>query len=272
MGKPRSSTQVPIGPVTDVATPAISKRDCPKAAGTATGRVFALGAREAIADQRCVTGTFLINNTYATILFDSGAEQSFINHKFRQLLTQKSEPLKSKYIVAMANGHLECTQEILNNCTLTLNDHTFLVNLMPMTIGSFDVIIGMDWLEPHHADVMCFEKAVQLNLPNGDTMIVYGDKSGDNLRIVSYIKAQKYLQKKCPAFLAHIIDRSKEVKKIQDIQEVRDFPDVFPEDLPGLPPKRQVEFRIDLIPGAAAIARAPYRLASSEMQELSSQL
>ncbi|KAL4565786.1 hypothetical protein LXL04_029892 [Taraxacum kok-saghyz] len=247
------------------------KRDCPKAAGTATGRVFALGAREAIADQRCVTGTFLINNTYATILFDSGAEQSFVNHHFRKLLTQQSEPLKEKYIVAMANGHLESTQEILNNCTLTLNDHIFPVNLMPITIGSFDIIIGMDWLEPHHADVMCFEKAVPLNLPNGDTMIVYGDKSGDNLRILSCIKAQKYLQKKCPAFLAHIVDKSKEVKKIQDIPEVRDFPDVFPEDLPGLPPKRQVEFRIDLIPGVSQIARAPYRLAPSEIQELSSQ-
>ena len=66
-------------------------------------------------------------------------------------------------------------------------------------------------------------------------MIVYGDKSGDNLPIESCIKAQKYLLKKCPAFLAHIVDRSKEVKKIQDVQEVRDFPDVFPEDLPGLP-------------------------------------
>ena len=248
------------------------KRDCPKAAGAAAGRVYALGAKEAIADQRCVMGTFLINDIYASILFDSGAEQSFINHKFRQLLNQKSEPLKDIYAVAMANGHLECTREILTNCTLNLNDHVFHVNLIPMTIGSFDVIIGMDWLGPHHADVMCFEKALRLNLPNGDTMIIYGDKSGDNLRIVSCIKAQKYLLKKCPAFLAHIVDKSKEEKKIQDIPVVRDFLDVFPEDLPGLPPKRPVEFRIDLIPGAAPIARAPYRLAPSEMQELSSQL
>ena len=119
---------------------------------------------------------------------------------------------------------------------------------------------------------MCFDKAVRLNLPNGDKIIVYGDKSGDTLRMVSCIKAQKYLQKKCPAFLAHIVDKGKEVKKIQDIPEVCDFPDVFPEDLPGLPPQRQVEFRIDLIRGAAPIARAPYRLAPSEMQELSSQL
>jgi hypothetical protein len=150
---------------------------------------------------------------------------------------------------------------MLNHGTLTLNDHIFLVNLMPMTIGSFDIIFGMDWLEPNHADVMCFEKAVRLNLPNGDKIIVYGDKSGDNLRMVSCIKAQKYLQKKCPAFLAHIVDKGKEVKKIQDIPEVCDFPDVFPEGLPELPPKRRVEFRIDLVPGAAQITRAPYRLA-----------
>ena len=130
-----------------------------------------------------------------------------------------------------------------------------------MTIGSFDVIIGMDWLEPHHADIMCYEKAVRLNLPNGDKMIVYGDKSGENLRIISWIKAQKYLHKKCYVFLAYVVDKSKETKKIQDIPEVRDFPDVFPDDLPGLPPNRQVEFRIDLIPGAAPIARSPYRLA-----------
>ena len=248
------------------------KRNCPKAGGAAKGRVFAIGAKEAIGDPRCVTGTFLINNIYATVLFDSGAEQSFINHKFRNVLTHKSTPLKDKYVVAMANGHLESTHKILHDCTLTLNDHVFHVNLMPMTIGSFDVIIGMDWLEPHHADVMCYEKAIRLNLPNGEKMIVYGDKSGENLRIISCIKAQKYLHKKCQAFLAHVVDKNKEAERIQDIPEVRDFPDVFPEDLTGLPPKRQVEFRIDLVPGAAPIARSPYRLAPSEMQELSSQL
>jgi hypothetical protein len=143
---------------------------------------------------------------------------------------------------------------------------------MPMTNGSFDIRIGMDLVRTPSCRRQVFEGALRLNLPNGDTMIVYDDKSGDNLRIVSSIKAQEDLQKKCPSFLAHIVDKSKEVKKVQDIPEVCDFPDVFSEDLPGLPPQRQVEFRIDLIPGAAPIARAPYQLAPSEMQELSSQL
>ena len=130
----------------------------------------------------------------------------------------------------------------------------------------------MDWLSPHHAEIMCFEKAVRLRLPNRDALIIYGDKPSPSLRIVTSMKAQKYLQKKYCAFLAHIIDARKEAQEIKDFPVVRDFPDVFPEDLPGIPPPRQVEFRIDLIPGATPVAKAPYRLAPAEMQELSSQL
>ena len=85
-------------------------------------------------------------------------------------------------------------------------------------------------------------------------------------------KGSKVSTQKCYAFLAHVVDKSKEPKKIQEIPQVCDFPDVFPEDLPGLPPNRQVGFRIDLIPGAAPVAKSPYRLTPSEMQQLSSQL
>ncbi|KAI3821379.1 hypothetical protein L1987_08946 [Smallanthus sonchifolius] len=89
---------------------------------------------------------------------------------------------------------------------------------------------------------------------------------------MSCTTAQKYLRKKYVAFLAHIFQKNVKGKSIQDIPIIRDFPEVFPEDLSGLPPVRQVEFRIDLVPGANPVARAPYRLAPSEMQELASQL
>ena len=130
----------------------------------------------------------------------------------------------------------------------------------------------MDWLSLLRADIMCFEKAVRLNLPNNETLVIYGDKSSANLRIISCIQARKCLRKDCRAFLAHIVDTSQELKDIKSISVVRDFPDIFPEELPGLPPQRQVEFRIDLIPGATRVAKSPYRLAPAEMQELSSQL
>ncbi|CAH1450892.1 unnamed protein product [Lactuca virosa] len=172
----------------------------------------------------------------------------------------------------MANGKTETTKDVYVGCTLTLNNHSFQINLMPVNIRSFDVIIDMDWLSPHHANILCREKAVRLHLSDHETLMIYGDKTVVNLRLISCIKAQKYLHKKNYAFLAHVMNKTKEEVDIKDIPVACDFPDVFPEDLPGIPPERQVEFRIDLVPGATLIAKSPYRLAPAEMQELSSQL
>ena len=242
------------------------KKNCPKLgrpAGNARGRAFVIGRKEAREEPTVVTGTFLLNNLHAIVLFDSGADRSFISLRFRNYLNHKAIKLKEPYAVELANGQTGYSLEILNKCLLSLNDHVFHIDLMPIKIGSFDVIIGMDWLSPHHAEILCYEKAVRLPLPNNEAIIIYGDKSGKNLKIVSCMKAQKYLQKKYMAFLAHVVEDKQTGKEIKDIPQVCNYPDVFPEDLPGLPPVRQVEFRIDLIPGAAPITRAPYRLAPS---------
>nr|GEX83594.1 putative reverse transcriptase domain-containing protein [Tanacetum cinerariifolium] len=152
-------------------------------------------------------------------------------------------------------------------------------NNVVMELGSFDVIIGMDWLAKYHAIIICAEKIVRI--PFGDEiLIVRGDGSSNKhenrLNIISYTKTQEYLTKGCHVFLANITatkdeDKSKG-KRLEDLPVVQEFPEVFPEDLPGIPPTRQVEFRIDLIPGAAPVARAPYRLAPFEMKELAEQL
>ncbi|GJY48084.1 putative reverse transcriptase domain-containing protein [Tanacetum coccineum] len=150
---------------------------------------------------------------------------------------------------------------------------------MPVEMGSFDVIIGMDWLAKYHALIVCDEKLVRV--PFGDKILIFhGDRSNNGhesqLNIISCTKIQKYLLEGCPIFLALVTmkkaeDKSKE-KQLEEVPIVQDFPKVFPEDLPGIPPTRQVEFQIDLIPGAALVAREPYRLAPSEMKELSDQL
>ena len=113
---------------------------------------------------------------------------------------------------------------------------------------------------------------VRIPLSNGETLSVRGDRGGSTLRIISCIKAQKCLRKGYVAFLGHIVEKKAKDRKLEDIPVVRDYPKVFPEELPGLPPPRQVEFRIDLVPGAAPVARTPYRLVPSEIQELSNQL
>ncbi|KAJ0481093.1 putative nucleotidyltransferase, Ribonuclease H [Helianthus annuus] len=148
----------------------------------------------------------------------------------------------------------------------------FAIDLLPVQLGSFDVVVGMDWLSSNKAEIVCHEKVVRIPTDDGETIVVHGEKRETPLRIISCLKARKCLQKGCAAFLAHIVDKKAAEPKIEDIPVVREYPEVFPEDLPGLPPQRQVEFRIDLVPGAAHVAKAPYRLAPSEMQELSTQL
>ncbi|GJV60150.1 putative reverse transcriptase domain-containing protein [Tanacetum coccineum] len=148
---------------------------------------------------------------------------------------------------------------------------------MPVELGSFDVIIGMDWLAKYHALIVCDEKVVRIPYGN-EVLIIRGDNydSGSKLNIISCTKTQKYIEKGCQVYLAQVTSKKaegkSEEKRLEDVPIVREFPEVFPEDLPGLPPARQVEFQIDLVPGAAPVARAPYRLAPAEMQELSTQL
>ncbi|KAI3825582.1 hypothetical protein L1987_07073 [Smallanthus sonchifolius] len=113
---------------------------------------------------------------------------------------------------------------------------------------------------------------VRLPLPSGETLSVQGEKSGAVVGIISFMKAQKRLRKGHIVIFALVAEQPSEEKKIDDIPIIRDNPEVFPEDLPGLPPYRQVKFQTNLAPGAVPIARAPCRLAPSELQELSTQL
>ncbi|GJW60013.1 putative reverse transcriptase domain-containing protein [Tanacetum coccineum] len=250
-----------------------------KKTNEAKGKAYVLGGGEANLDSNVITGTFLINNHYASMLFDSGTDRSFVSSTFSALLDVTPSTLDVSYAVELANGRVTETNTILRGCTLGLLGHPFNIDLMPVELGSFDVIIGMDWLANHHAVIVCDEKIVRI--PYGDeVLIVQGDRSGkekkSKLSIISCTKTQKYIKKGCQIVLAQVTkketeDKSEE-KRLEDVPIVRDFPEVFPEDLPGLPPTRQVEFQIDLVPGAAPVARAPYRLAPSELQELSTQL
>ncbi|GJR38980.1 putative reverse transcriptase domain-containing protein [Tanacetum coccineum] len=238
------------------------KRDCPKLKnkdggnGNAQGWVYAVGNAEKNGnasrnpDSNVVTGTFLLNNRYASILFDTGADRSFISTAFSSLIDIAPTPLENSYDVELADGKIVGIDTIVRGCTLNFLNHPFNIDLMPVELGSFDVIIGMDWLRRCHAVIVCDEKLVRIPYGN-ETLIFCGNESNNGresrLTIISCSKAQEYMAKGY-------------------------FSKVFPKDLAGLPPARPVEFHIDLILGAAPVARAPYRLAPSEMKELSEQL
>ncbi|GKA30440.1 putative reverse transcriptase domain-containing protein [Tanacetum coccineum] len=265
------------------------RKDCPKVKNQnrgnkarvpdARGKTHVLGGGAANPGSNTITGTFLLNDHHAYMLFDSGADRSFVSNTFSTLLDIIPYALDVSYAVELADGRTSETNTVLRGCTLGLLGHLFNIDLMPIDLGSFDVIIGIDWLAKNHAVIDIDEKIVHIPYGN-EILIVQGDKSDkekkSTLSIISCEKAQKYMEKGCQLFLAQVTvkenkDKSKE-KRLEDVPTVRDFPEVFPEDLPGLPPIRQVEFQIDLVPGAAPVARAPYRLAPSEMEELSAQL
>nr|GEV97196.1 putative reverse transcriptase domain-containing protein [Tanacetum cinerariifolium] len=230
-------------------------------------------------DSNVITGTFLLNNRYASILFDTGANKSFISNAFSSLLYIDPTPLGSSYDVELADRKIVGIDTIIRGCTLNFLNHPFNIDLMHVELGSFEVIIGMDWLRRCHVVIVCDEKLVQIPYGN-ETLTFRGNKSKkwreSRLTVISCSKAQEYMAKGCQIFLAHISAKKEEDKsegkQLKDVPIVRDFLEVFPEDFPGLPPARPVEFQIDLISGAALVARAPYRLAPSEMNELSKQL
>ncbi|KAI3821269.1 hypothetical protein L1987_08833 [Smallanthus sonchifolius] len=170
------------------------------------------------------------------------ADKSFVSLNFEPLLAKTRSQLEKTFTVDVANGDSLTIESVIYDCSLELNEHTFPINLVPMPLGSFDIIIGMDWLSNHHAEVICFEKCIRIPLPSGETLGVFGEKPCKGLKLMSCTTAQKYLQKKYIAFLSHIVQKDVKEKSIQDIPIIRDFP----EDLSGLPPVHQVEFRIDL--------------------------
>ncbi|GJX96719.1 putative reverse transcriptase domain-containing protein [Tanacetum coccineum] len=265
------------------------KKDCPNLKngnhsnqsgnGNAPAKVYVVGNAGTNSDSNVVTGTFLLNDCYASILFDAGVDRSFVSTTFSSLIDITPTTLDHYYDVELADGKIIGINTIIRGCTLNFLDHPFNINLMPVELGSFDVIIGMDWLSKYHALIDCAEKIVRIPWGN-ETLIVHGDGSnqgnGTRLNIISCTKTHKYLLKGHNVFLAHVTTKETEdklgEKRLEDVPIVRDFPEVFPKELPGLPPTRQVEFQIDLMPGVAPVARAPYRLAPSEMKELSEQL
>ncbi|GJR02508.1 putative reverse transcriptase domain-containing protein [Tanacetum coccineum] len=264
------------------------KRNCPKLKNNDRGnqarndrapvKVYVVGNARANPDN-IIVGMFLLNNHYAYILFDTGVDRSFVSTAFTSQIDITPSTLDHYYDVELADGRIIGLNTILSGCTLNFLNHPFNINLMPVELGSFDAIIGMDWLAKYQAVIVCAEKIVRIPWGN-ETLIIHGDGSNQGnvtrLNIISCTKTQKYMQKGFPIFLAHVtakeVEDKSEKKRLEDVPIVRDFPEVFPEDLPGLPPTRQVEFQIDLVPGAAPVARAPYRLAPSEMKELSEQL
>ncbi|GJY20587.1 putative reverse transcriptase domain-containing protein [Tanacetum coccineum] len=215
---------------------------------SACPRAFMLGAEEARQDPNIVTSMFTLNNHYATTLFDSDADYSFVSTTFIPLLDIEPSDLGFSYDIEIASGQLVEIDKVIKGCKLEIEGHMFDI----FGSGSFYVIIGMDWLSDHKAKIIYNEKVVRISLLDGKVLRVLGGKLEEKMRKLMSVKANE--------------------KKQEEIMVVRDFPKVFSDDLFGLSPVRETEFRIELIPGAMPVAKSLYRLAPSKLEEFSGQL
>ncbi|GKB22095.1 putative reverse transcriptase domain-containing protein [Tanacetum coccineum] len=201
------------------------KKDCPKLKngnrgnqrgnGNAPAKVYVVDNAGTNPDSNVVTGTFLLNDCYASILFDTGADRSFVSTTFSSLIDITPTALDHYYNVELADGKIIRINTIIRGCTLNFLDHPFNINLMPVELGSFDIIIGMDWLAKYHAVIDCAEKIIRIPWGN-ETLIVHGDGSiqgnGTRLNIISCSKTHKYLLKGHHVFLAHVTTKETEDK------------------------------------------------------------
>ena len=240
----------------------------------AKARAFHMTAEEARSEDEVVSGTFVINSSLATVLFDSGANRSFVSSLFAPKLGMVTSPLDKPIEVEVADGKTTIVHGGFFGCSIEIEGRTFSIDLLPIKVASFDIVVGMDWMSKNDAAILCAKKIVRINTPDGGVVSVYGDKQRGKLKLISLVKALRCIRQNEAKehFLAYVIDSQKAKPSVSDVDVVSEFPDVFPEDLPGLPPDREVEFQIDLIPGATPVAKAPYRLAPTEMKELMSQL
>ncbi|GKE11430.1 putative reverse transcriptase domain-containing protein [Tanacetum coccineum] len=214
----------------------------------APAKVNAVGHAGTNQDFNVVMGTFILNHLYASNLFDTSADRSFMSTAFSSQIDITPTTLVHYYDVELADMRIIGLNIIIQGCTLNFLSHPFNINLMHIKLGSFDVIIGIDWLAKYQAVIVCAEKIIRIPWGN-EILIVHGDGSNrgneTRLNIISCTKTQKYMLKGCHVFLAHVT-----IKETEDKSEEKRLED------------------IDLILGVARVARAPYRLASSEMKEL----
>ncbi|KAL5831658.1 hypothetical protein ACOSQ4_017012 [Xanthoceras sorbifolium] len=222
-------------------------------------RVFAVTQQEAEATLEVVTGTITVFDKNAYVLIDPGATHSFVSMGFAANASIESQPLDCSMVVSLPTGN-------------SLLVEKFLADLIVLDIHDFDVILGMDWLSRCHATVDCFQKEVRFSRLGESEVIFRGVRKILSASIMSAITASKMLRKSCQGYLVYAIEMRGNEVRLEDIPVVREFPDVFLEDLPRLPPDREIEFQIDFAPKTEPISKAPYRMAPFELKELKVQM
>ncbi|KAL8134085.1 hypothetical protein AgCh_009233 [Apium graveolens] len=228
------------------------------ATSTARSRTFTITKKSTARDSDVVTDTLSLNFVPFNILFDSGASKSFISLNGKPLTIKVTNQDKVPVI------------QFCPKCSIEISGHSYPIDLIPFELGEFDIILSIDWLSLYKASIDCKKKRIIMYTTDNVRISYQGQKQ--HKKFLSVLQARKLLRQGCEAYLAHMVDIKIETPTLDEIPIIREYPNVFPEEFPGLPPDREIEFSIDLILRAEAVSKAPYRMDPVEMKELAKQL
>ena len=235
-------------------------------------RVYAVTQQDADAAPYVVTGIISILDYDAYTLVDPEATHSFASKHFLDRSQIKTQPLEGRMRVSLPARDPLFSDRVVRDSRVLIGGQEFPADLVALDMRDFDVVLGMDWLSRHRATLDCYKKEVKFHRPGKLEVKFRGIRKELSSNIIFAMATQRMLRKGCQGYLAYVVEKEKEGILVDEILVVREFPDVFPDDIIGLPLDREMEFTIDLIPGTEPISIPPYRMAPVELRELKAQL
>ena len=254
-----------------VASPSVPRQGTQNLArqdGRAPARAYAMKAVEDTDAPDVIIGNFTIFDTFMHALINPGSTHSYVCIDIPKLGNLPRSETEYDILVTNPLGHSVIVNKVYRDCPIKIQEYEFLGDLIELSFREFDVILGMDWLSRHRAIVDCRMKRVTLRTPNDNEVIFIDERLNHLSNVISATVARKMVWKGCEAYLAYVIDTVKARHSVSDIPTVSDFP----EELPRLPPQREIEFSIDVVPGATPASITPYRMDPIELKELKLQL
>ncbi|CAA0825697.1 Uncharacterized mitochondrial protein AtMg00860, partial [Striga hermonthica] len=241
--------------------------------GRQQARVYAVDQAEAEQQPGTMSGMVVLNNVPVFALFDTGATHTLNSRRCLDAIRVHAVTDVDPLEVSLASGRKIVTSAKASDLSLSIGGRVLTADAFVLEMKDFDLILGMDWLSFYHADIRCHDREITLYLPGDESITFFGPRNRSLPQVVSMAKATKLLRRgNCKGYLVSLVEDSEKARTPHDVPIVCEFVDVFPDELPGGPPNRQVEFSIDLIPGAGPVSKAPYRMAPKELQELKTQI